>query len=185
MELNDLNKCLQYLKSILNDPLKYRKIFFEKLKIIVYSSFPNNYQRLNNDWIEIHKRIERFEDELSEIKLTQEYLTDVNRSIELIQTDMNNLDKNLIKINKSIIDLEFNIKKNVFSNKTIIFKNGCLLIINDEYLSRNTNMYLNENNVCDRRFKSHYFKFVRLNNNKLLFIKVYTQTSIFNNNNNN
>ena len=147
---NLLNKK-ERLTEICETPKLYLANYFSDLRRdidleIVQKKEPNN-RKLNEFWLEIINKIDSFEKEcINNIKLNR---SEIRQSLNQIDCLIQSKQPNLEKINEFIQNEQENILKQLFYNRTIIFKqnnhfkndfgekliNGKLLIINDEFIN--------------------------------------------------
>jgi hypothetical protein len=148
--INLLNKK-ERLTEICETPKLYLANYFSDLRRdidleIVQKKEPNN-KKLNQLWLEIIKKIDSFENEcINNIKLNR---SEIRASLNQIECLIQSKQPNLEKINEFIQNEQENILKQLFRNRTIIFKqnnhiikdfrekliNGKLLIVNDEFIN--------------------------------------------------
>ncbi len=119
------------IKSIQKNPKFYLANYFNYLKRKVNSAFFENQKQL-----EIINRINLFEKDLNNKTVP---FNSFNHEIQLIEHQLTKNDFNINKTLKSIDEIKYKIEKKLFSNKScIFFRNQFLLIINDEFLRKNT-----------------------------------------------
>jgi Leucine-rich repeat (LRR) protein len=126
------------IKSIQKNPTFFLANYFNYLKRKVNSAFFENQKQF-----EITNRINLFEKDLNN---KTEPFNSFNHEIQQIENQLTKIkDLNINKTLQSIDEIKYKIEKKLFSNKScIFFKNQFLLIINDEFLRKNTIEFVNQ-----------------------------------------
>ena len=178
--MNKLQKELEKLKSIVNNPKLYLINYFCNLKQDVCLTKIKQLEKNANKYLEIINKIELFE---------QDCLNSI-KSFSVFKEEIENFNE----INmKSIDDMNYKIEKELFNNKSIHFMKDYgkenktfLLIINDEYVRMNRINNLNESEYFNRENLIAYFLNQKLNSSQKmkitnvisLNIELKNQTSI-------
>lgn len=128
---NEAKSYLNELKSIYALPKLYLADFFIDLKsqvdfLFQEENYNNNNEKFKQNWIEIIKQIESFEQDT--------YKRNTTTLLNEFKSEIKQLDDGQSSISL-IIELKSKIEKCLFSNKTICFINKSLIIVQDEYLS--------------------------------------------------
>jgi hypothetical protein len=178
--LDKLKTSFEELKLIFDDPRLFLTDYFNTLKghvhelnIEDFESIINKINSLETSCLENipFKRID-----LSTIYMNKvfdnTYHNEVTQIIEIIDEKINqNEDTDITLIQELLEKLDFTIKKKIFGNKTLIItdnyesqENKFLLIINDEYFSKNNISPFNKDSLSFEGLKFNYLLKHKLNN---------------------